>query len=493
MTDATPLLTTSAIAKSYGPVLALRSVDLTVQPGEVHALLGANGAGKSTLVKILSGVIAPDSGRIQVNGSEVIIRRPGDATRNGLATVFQDPALVPDLTVEENLRLTGVDRQEVRTWLEQMDLGDLDFDHLVRDLPLAVLRLVDLARALALDPQLLMLDEITAALSADQALHVARVMHAWKERNRSVLFISHRLTEVLELCDRATILRNGTDVVSLDPGEGGEDRLVAAMLGEVAEQPTAEAARQPHEPEANPIVFEGRGLTRGNKVTDVSFQLRRGEILGIAALEGQGQGELFQMLSGDRKPDAGELFVGGEPLQPKSPYDAIRKGVVLVPADRLHALLPQRSVRENLATPLYNRLARWLGLVRDEATRVDGAIERLDIDVRAQSQARRLSGGNQQKLTIGRWLATGFGVLLCFDPTRGIDIQTKAQIYELLRELADEGAAVLLYTSELREIPLVCDRVLVMYHGEIVDEQPAAGATEERLLTAAHGLPREAV
>ncbi len=175
-------------------------------------------------------------------------------------------------------------------------------------------------------------------------------------------------------------------------------------------------------------------------------------------------------------------------MSARSPYDAIRQGVVLVPADRLQALLPQRSVRENLATPLYNRISRWFSLAGDETRRVDDAIDRLDIDVRAGSQLQRLSGGNQQKVTIGRWLASGFATLLCFDPTRGIDIQTKAQIYELLRELADEGAAILLYTSELREIPLVCDRVLVMYDGRIVHEQDAATATEEGLLTFAHGL-----
>jgi ribose transport system ATP-binding protein len=183
------------------------------------------------------------------------------------------------------------------------------------------------------------------------------------------------------------------------------------------------------------------------------------------------------------------LLVNGQPLNARSPYDAIRKDVVLVPADRLQALLPQRSVKENLTTPLYNRVSRWFSLAGDESQRVDNAVARLDIDVRAASQVQRLSGGNQQKVTIGRWLASGFRTLLCFDPTRGIDIQTKAQIYDLLRELADEGAAVFLYSSELREIPLVCDRALVMYDGEIVDEiSDARTATEESLLTAAHGL-----
>ena len=486
--DGTPLLTTEKIAKRYGPVVALTSVDLTVRPGEIHALLGANGAGKSTLVKILSGVFSADSGSIAVNGAPVNLRRPDDAMDAGLATVFQDPALIPDLTVEQNLKITNLQESAVREWLDRMDLSGMDFDLMVRSLPLPVQRLLDLARALAHDPQLLMLDEITAALTPDQADHVFAVMREWKERNRSVLFISHRLGEVLEICDQATILRNGQDVESLAPGEGGEARLVSAMLGDVAEQADEVSDRQDRKLAEAPVLFEARDLSRDTRLRDVSFQVRAGEILGLAALEGQGQDQLFQLLSGDRKPDSGEVLVNGEPLSARSPYDAIRRGVVLVPADRLQALLPQRSVRENLSTPLYNRIARWFGIVGDERKRVAGAIDRLDIDVRAASQVQRLSGGNQQKVTIGRWLASGFVTLLCFDPTRGIDIQTKAQIYDLLHELADEGAAIVLYTSELREIPLVCDRVLVMYDGRIVDEQDAATATEEGLLTAAHGL-----
>lgn len=490
MTKSTPLLATKGIAKRYGSVVALRSVDLTVKPGEIHALLGANGAGKSTLVKILSGVFPADSGTIAVNGVSVRLRKPADSTRDGLATVFQDPALIPDLTIEQNLRISKLDETEIRVWLERMGLGDLDFDLMVRDLPLALLRLLDLSRALALDPQLLMLDEITAALTTDQADYVFDVMREWKGRNRSVLFISHRLGEVLEICDEATILRNGRDVESLAPGEGGEARLVTAMLGEVAE---AAIEQGPAVPEAadtsdRAVVLEARDLVRGDKVSGVSFQLRAGEILGLAALEGQGQDQLFQVLSGDHRANSGELLVNGRRLRPRSPYDAIRNGLALVPADRKAALLPQRSVRENVSLPLYDRVGRWFGLVGDETERVDRAVDRLDIDVRAGSQVQRLSGGNQQKVTVGRWLASGFETLLCFDPTRGIDIQTKAQIYDLLRELADEGAAIFLYTSELVEIPLVCDRVLVMYNGQIVHEQEAATATEESLLTAAHGL-----
>ena len=489
------LLAARGIAKRYGPVVALRSADLTVQPGEIHALLGANGAGKSTLVKVLSAVIRSDSGTIAVNGASTVLRKPADAVDAGIATVFQDPALIPDLSLEQNLRISKLSRGDVTPWLDRMNLGHIDFSLQVSDVPLAVLRLLDLARALARDPQLLMLDEITAALTTDQAEYVFDVMREWKDRGRSVLFISHRLGEVLELCDQATILRNGADVAHLDLEGVDETELVAAMLGAELVEELAEAAADQTVSETaavmgadRPVALAAKDVHLRDKVNGVSFEVRKGEIVGLTALEGQGQDELFQVLSGDHRPSSGDLLVNGEPLNARSPYDAIRKGLVLVPADRQSALLPQRSVRENLSSPLYNRPSKWFSLAKDEEERVDRAVQRLDIDVRAGSQVQRLSGGNQQKVTIGRWLAVGFDTLLCFDPTRGIDIQTKAQIYDLLKELAANGAAVLLYTSELREIPLVCDRVLVMYGGRIVHEQAAATATEEMLLTAAHDL-----
>ena len=490
------LLAARQIAKRYGPVVALRSVDLTVTPGEIHALIGANGAGKSTLVKILSAVFPADSGSISVNGAAAALRKPGDSLDAGIATVYQDPALIPDLSLEQNLRISRLAEADVMPWLERMNLGHIDFGLQVSDVPLAVLRLLDLARALAHDPQLLMLDEITAALTTDQADYVFDVAREWRERGRSVLFISHRLGEVLSLCDSATILRNGQDVAHLNLSGVAEAELVTAMLGEELvqelQEETAAAAPGAASTAAQPVVLAAADITLGEKVNGVSFELRRGEILGLTALEGQGQDELFQVLSGDHRPSSGELLANGEPLNARSPYDAIRKGLVLVTADRQSALLRQRSVRENLSTPLYNRASRWFTLAPDEQERVDRAVDRLDIDVRAGRQVQRLSGGNQQKVTIGRWLAAGFDTLLCFDPTRGIDIQTKAQIYDLLKELAADGAAVLLYTSELREIPLVCDRVLVMYAGRIVHEQAAATATEEILLTAALDLEEAA-
>jgi ribose transport system ATP-binding protein len=501
--EAAPLLEVRGVAKNYGPVVALRSADLSVAAGEVHALLGANGAGKSTLVKCLTGVIRPDQGTIAVTGRAARPRSPMHAAKLGLAPVFQDPALVPDLTVTQNLRLTGSPVAAVRAQLAAMDLS-VSFRELVGDLPLPILRMLDLARALTHDPQLLILDEITAALPSDLAERVFEVMRKQRERGRSVLFITHRLAEVIAACDRATILRDGRNVDTMVPQEGGEARIVEIMLGpeaaraeaaaselDEAELPAAEAEEAAAEAAS---VLELDDIRVG-AVQGISFTLRRGEVLGLAALEGQGQDELFEALAGQRRLEGGEVRIEGRAFRPRHPYDAVRRNVVLVPPDRLLALLPQRSVRENVAAPLYNTPLRWGPInMREEGRRVKRAVDALDIDMRAAKQVRRLSGGNQQKVTIARWLATGFAALLCNDPTRGIDVGTKRQVYALLRELADDGGAILFFSSELAEFPLVCDRVLTVYGGRVTAELAGAAADEATLLQAMHGLqPDEAV
>ncbi len=495
MPDQTSLLEARGLAKSFGPVEALKSADLTVTAGEIHALLGANGAGKSTLVKMLTGVVRPDAGTVVVAGREVRVSSPAAAARIGLAPVFQDPALLPDLTVAQNLRLTSAPIEGVRRALHGMEL-DVDFTELAGDVPLPMLRMIDLARALVREPQLLLLDEITAALPSDFAERVFSVMRAQRERGLSVLFITHRLAEVIAICDRATVLRDGRDVATLVPREGGEERIVAAMLGEEAARAEIAAVRTDVEEVAveeavGAPALEVLELSVGT-VAGVSFALRPGEVLGVAALEGQGQNELFATLSGERTRDSGEILVDGKSLRARHPFDAIRAGCVLVPSDRLQALLPQRSVRENIAAPRYNHVGRWGPInLRDERRRVRAAIESLQIDTRAARQVRRLSGGNQQKVTIARWLASGFRTLLCFDPTRGIDVGTKRQVYALLRRLADDGAAILFFSSELTEFPLVCDRVLTLFGGRITAELPGAAADEASLLHAMHGLVRE--
>ena len=476
-------------------MVALRAAALQVRPGEVHALMGANGAGKSTLVKMLTGALRPDSGVIAVRGAARLFRSPAQARGAGLVSVYQDPALVPDLSIAQNLRLTGAPVELVRPWLARFGFARLNVGTTVRDLPLPTLRLVDLARALAAEPDILLLDEITAALPTDLAQHVFDAARRWRELGRAVIFISHRLAEVAALCDRATVLRDGVTVGVVEPAAGGEERIVRLMLGNL---PEAAAAVPPPAASRHAIAdsapaLEVQSLRGGELLREVSFRLRPGEVLGLSALEGQGQDELFDCLAGLRRPAAGAILVDGKPLRFGHPADAIRAGLVLVPADRLQALLAQRSVRENIALPLVRRLCAWGALpMRAEQTRVADAVRRLRIDTRAASEVRRLSGGNQQKVVIARWLACGFKTLLCFDPTRGIDIGTKRQIYALVRDIAASGAAVLLFTSELAEIPLACDRVIVLFGGRVVGEMPAGAADEATLLRAAHGLAPQA-
>jgi ribose transport system ATP-binding protein len=494
------LLDATDVAKHYGAVIALRSASLAVRPGEIHALMGANGAGKSTLVKILTGGVHPDRGTILVRGKPYVGRSPAEARRAGIVSVYQEPALIPDLDVRSNLRLTQSPIEATRHWLAELGLPDLNLTDVIRDLPLASLRIVDLARALAIEPAILLLDEMTAALPANLTERVLEVIGQTRGTDRSVIFISHRLIEIGAVCDRATVLREGSTVGVVDVTEGSEDRIVALMLGDIARdeavaaqtsRTTAATAR------ANDAVarLAVRGLTVGTKLSDVSFDVRAGEVLGVVALEGQGQDELFDILSGSERPDRGELLVDGVARSFRHPADAIRAGLVYVPADRAEALLMQRSVRENIALPLTTRFRAWGVIdVRAERKKVDGAIATLQIDTRAAGEVRRLSGGNQQKVTIARWVAGGVHTMLCFDPTRGIDIGTKQQIYQLVRDLASEGAAVLLYTSELKEIQLACDRAIVIFRGRIVAEIAAADADEATLLRAAYDLrPEEAM
>ena len=485
------LLEASGLVKHFGPVVALRSADLRVRGGEIHALMGANGAGKSTLVKILSGALIADGGSIKIGGRRRSFRSTSEARRAGLICVYQDPSLLPDLTVLQNLRLTATPIAGFRRYLDELGLGGFDLGAMPRELARPTLSLLDLARALAIEPQLLLLDEITASLPADLTVRVFNVARQLRSEGRSVIFISHRLAEVSALCDRATVLRDGKTVGVVEPAQGGEERIVKLMLGPVAEEVAAEVA-SPATPAVGAVAADVRELKAGI-LNGVTFSLHFGEVLGVAALEGQGQQELFDCLAGVRRPESGQIVVGGKARTFRHPADAIRAGLVLIPADRLQALLRQRSVRENIALPLVNRLGRWGPInPRREKRRVESAVARLQIDTRVQSEVRRLSGGNQQKVGIARWLVGGFETLLCFDPTRGIDIGTKRQIYGLVKELAANGSAVLLFTSELPEIQLACNRVIVLFGGKLVDEMPAAEADEQALLRAAHGLHSEA-
>lgn len=484
-----PVLDARAVSKRFGAVAALKDASLTVHAGEIVALMGANGAGKSTFVKILTGALKPDTGEIHLDGEDRRFASPAQARRAGIVPVYQEPSLIPDLEVVDNLRLLATPIDPFLYWMNELGITDLRLDETISRLPLATLRILDLALTLASEPKVLMLDEMTAALPTDLVERVLRVIRAEASGGRSVIYISHRFAEIAEVCDRATILRDGVTVGDFPIEPGIEDRVVELMLGAVPTRaqmpgvPAREAAM------AGTPRLRVRNLGAGSKLADVSFDLHKGEVLGVVALEGQGQHELFDVLAGFHRPRGGSVEVDGRPAQFHHPADAIAAGLTLVPGDRKDALLMERSVRENIALPLIARPSRWGAIpMRQEAERVAGAVERLQIDMRAQAEAQRLSGGNQQKVTIARWVASGVDTLLLFDPTRGIDVRTKHQIYPLIRELAAQGAAVLFYTSELAEVALACDRAVVIFGGRVVDVIEAADADEQTLMRAAYGL-----
>ncbi|RWL79816.1 MAG: sugar ABC transporter ATP-binding protein [Mesorhizobium sp.] len=491
-----PLLDATGVAKNYGAVAALRNASLSVLPGEVHALMGANGAGKSTLVKILTGAIKADAGRILIRGQQLDVRSPAAARRAGLLPVYQEPSLIPDLDVLSNLKLTGTPVEPFRAWVRELGIPDLDIRETARHIPLAILRVLDLARALAVEPDVLLLDEMTAALPANLAEKVLEVVRRQGDAGRSVIFISHRFVEISALCDRATVLRDGSTVGVVDIEPGVEERIVEMMLGTRIEKArvAARAANEVAVAAGGRSRLSVRNLQLGTKLKDVSFDLANGEVAGVFALEGQGQDELFAALAGSIRPTGGTIDVDGAPVKFSHPSDAIQAGIAYVPGDRTEALAMQRSVRENIALPFSAGLRKWGPIrMRREQVVVSGAIGRLQIDTRAQGEVQRLSGGNQQKVTIARWIAANARTILCFDPTRGIDVGTKQEIYKLLRELAGQGKSVLFYTSEMEEVQRVCDRVIVIFGGRVVDTFPVEDADEAALMRAAYGLPRGAM
>jgi ribose transport system ATP-binding protein len=487
MVSNSSLLSIKGLEKSYGSVIALKNANFEVSPGEIHALLGANGAGKSTLVKILTGVITSNNGTISLNGKQQTFSSPDDARKNGIAPVFQDPALIPDISIQRNLTLTGTNQARFISELAAMGLK-VNLNEIAANIDLPLLRMIDLARALSHDPELLILDEITAALPIDLAEKVISVMNNQKAKGKSVIFISHRLAEIEEICDRATVLRDGINVDTFDASQGSEERIVKAMLGDKNRE-NLNDSRSSKSNISNETFLEIKGISGGKHLKDLSFTIKKGEVLGVAALEGQGQDLLFEILAGEVNPESGDILINGKKVIFSHPSDAIKLGISYVPGDRKSALMPQRSIRENLALTRFRGISKW-GFInsKEEEVRVDDAVSSLQIDTRAKSQVKRLSGGNQQKVTIGRWVTTGFDLLLCFDPTRGIDVGTKQQIYELVRDFANQGKSVLLFTSELREIQLACDRAIVIYEGKVQADLPIDKCDEENLLNAAHGI-----
>jgi ribose transport system ATP-binding protein len=488
------------VRKAFPGVLALDGVDLEVLAGEVHVLLGENGAGKSTLINVLGGALRPDAGTIAIDGQRVTFASPRDARAHGVAIVHQELALVPTLSVAENVLLGEppsraglVDRaamaSEARAALAVLD-PSITVEQPAGALRLGQQQLVEIARAMRRRPRLLVLDEPTSALTPHETARLFDGIRALVAEGAAVIYISHRMDEIATIGDRITVLRDGRHVATRPARPLQEQELVRLMAERDTSTPLAASVAAPAVTPSDVPYLRVRGLTRRGVLHDISFAARSGEVLGFAGLLGAGRTELARALFGVDPIDAGTIEVNGRSVQFRHPGDAIRAGFGFVTEDRKgEGLLLLRSVRENVTLPMLRTLAR-LGVVR-RAPEVAVA-ERAVRDLRIRTPSVRqsvlaLSGGNQQKVVLARWLATGARLLLLDEPTRGIDVAAKAEIHALIRTLANDGVTVLLFSSELPELLTLADRTLVMRSGRLVGECARADATAERLLALAVG------
>jgi rhamnose transport system ATP-binding protein len=506
---ATPLLALSGVSKSFGAVTALRDVHLELSRGEAHALVGENGAGKSTLVKVLAGLHTPDAGTIALEGQPITFNGPADARAAGIAVIYQEPILFPDLSVAENIfigrqprrfesRVDGragtlladrrIDRAAMRARTVELfqRLGvQLDPDRPARGLSIADQQLVEIAKALSFEARVLIMDEPTAALSGVEVARLFAVARSLRDAGAAVLFISHRFDEVFELCQRITIMRDGA-WVSTDPtADVTVDQVVARMVGRDVASLYSHVDATPRD-----VLLDVRGLSSRGVFSDISFSVRGGEIVALAGLVGAGRSEVIRAIFGVDRYDAGEVLIAGKPLAKANPAAAIAAGIALVPEDRRQqGLVMELSVERNATLARRWPLSR-LGLLSPSAERREADTWSRRLQVRAArltDPVSTLSGGNQQKVVLAKWLSTRPRLLIVDEPTRGIDVGTKAEVHHLLSGLARDDVAVLMVSSELPEVLGMADRVLVMHEGRLVRELSRDEATEESVMQAATG------
>ncbi|GHC58240.1 sugar ABC transporter ATP-binding protein [Streptomyces flavofungini] len=493
-----PLLTMSGITKSFPGVRALDGVDLHVQAGEVHCLLGQNGAGKSTLIKVLAGAHQPDDGTIVWRGDEVTLRSPIAAMRLGIATIYQELDLVEGLSVAENVYLgheptaagfmvRGRDaRASTAALLKRLGHGEIDPARLVGDLSAAQQQIVSMARALSHEVRLIVMDEPSAALDPDEVDNLFRIVGDLTADGVAVVYISHRLEEIRRIGDRVTVLKDGRAVaVGLPAKETPTREVIALMTGRnveyvFPERPVRDREETPSEP-----VLVVQGLTREGEFAPFDLELRPGEIVGLAGLVGSGRSEILETVYGARKPTGGQVRVDGRVLRPGSVRAAVRAGLGLAPEERkAQGLLMLESVTRNVSVSSMSRFSYGGWLDRTKEREAARAATR-ELSLRPDNPSvpvRTLSGGNQQKAVLARWLLRGCRVLLLDEPTRGVDVGARAELYTVIRRLADEGLAVLLVSSEVPEVLGLADRVLVLREGQVVHTAPARDLDEHRVL-----------
>jgi len=512
MRDAVPtqrsFLTLSGISKRYAGVRALEDVDFACERGKIHAVLGENGAGKSTLIKIIAGVVQPDAGSMRLAGKDVSFTTPAAANAAGVVCIFQELSLMPDLSVADNISIVSpprrfglIDARAQRRRAEELlaEIGCEDLNPLtrVRDLPLSRRQVVEIAKALGKRPQLLILDEATSALAATDVERVFALLHRLRDEGLAIVYISHRMNEVAALADDCSVFRNGRHVATFAAGTRSNAETVAMMIGRDIEHAYPPKPAPSPERDARATAIGVRKLSWNGRLHDIDLTVRRGEIVGLGGLDGQGQREFFLALFGVLRGVSGELRLDGEPVAVRSPRDAKRAGIgiALVPEDRkTDGLMLPMSVRDNLSFAALDRFSRAGVVVASaEATAVNEIVRRLSIKAPELADAAgTLSGGNQQKVVIAKWLLNAPRIVLLNDPTRGIDVGTKQEIHQLLRRLADDGAAVLLYSTDYAELIGCCDRVAVFLDGRIVRWLAGDDLNEHALVASALDVAAEA-
>jgi ABC-type sugar transport system ATPase subunit len=493
----TALLSVEQITKTYPGVKALQDVSFSVEAGTVHAVMGENGAGKSTLMQVIAGAHAPTSGRLIFDGQEVSFSSTRDAAQKGISIVFQELMLAPNMSIAENIFL-GAEPRSARVFVDRGELLDraraamqrlgitLDPDTRLGDLTIAQQQLIEICKALIHEPRLLILDEPTSSLSEADSLTLFKVVHELRARGVTILYISHRMREVFDNCDAVTVLRDGKHVRTARLADTSPDEVVRLMVG----RDLAEVKRIRPENEQQPIVLSVQGLGDDERYRDVSFSLRRGEIVGLAGLIGAGRSEVAMGIFGAPPPKHGSVSLEGKSVKIGKPRDAMKLGIGLVPEDRKdQGLILGMSVGSNLSLAALGlgRLSK-ANMIRpvQEARMIDSYVGRFKIKTPTVEQlVGLLSGGNQQKVVLAKWLASKPRVLIVDEPTRGVDVGTKAEIYALMRELAHDGLAILVISSDLPEILTISDRILVMRAGMLAGEVAFDEASEERIMSLA--------
>jgi ribose transport system ATP-binding protein len=487
------------ISKRFPGVLALDGVDLAVGRGEIVALIGENGAGKSTLIKIITGVYHKDEGEIRVAGEKTDIQSPIHAQQLGIGVIHQELSLCPYLSVAENMFMGNAPRRRPRfvvDWnglrqrteetLEKLKLAHLlDPRTPVSRLSVAQAQMVEIGKAISSDFRIILMDEPTSALTPQEVQTFFEIVKDLKNHGISIVFISHKLAEVLAICDRVTVLRDGHLVDTVPTSQVSTRDITTMMIGRSVVEFFAEDRRKEHE--FGGSVLEVQGLNRGMVLKDLNLSVREGEILGIFGLMGAGRTECLRAIFGADKKDSGIIFVDGKQANIETTRDALRFGIGLLPEERKrHGIFPEMSVRDNITIANLRNIANFFGRIDKSAVKrdVEEFIESLDIRTpSADVKIKSLSGGNQQKVIVARWLSTKPKVLLLDEPTRGIDIGAKAEIHRLIRELAQQGLAVIMVSSELIEIMEMSDRIMVMREGQFVGEFTAEEATEEGIIS----------